>query len=161
MFDKKAWPDTNDFAKVSKRSPHIIHLNPAAYRDGKRLAEEYQDGVERGLFVQGSDYHHIIYHEFAHTIRCIYDKYGKTDVEGIVLGVLKGMQDIKVSTTATEVLIFLCENLSIYATSKDIRGKNSELFPEIMSASMIDNPQKYILKSLEEIISIITGGRLK
>ena len=58
-----------DFAITHGR---VIELNENAYRDVSLLQNEYQKSVNKGWFVQGTDYRAIIHHEFGHTLADVY-----------------------------------------------------------------------------------------
>lgn len=59
--------DANDFAMTARgNDSHIIQLNANAFRDEKKLAEEYQKLVDDGWFVKGTTYRSIVMHEMGH-----------------------------------------------------------------------------------------------
>ena len=57
--------DADDFAITKGR---VITLNAAAFRNIKRLEEEYQKQVNKRWFVNGTNWKAIIYHEFGHVL---------------------------------------------------------------------------------------------
>ena len=57
--------NADDFAITRGR---VINFNENAFRDTKRLQEEYKKLVDEGWFVKGTDYRAIIHHEFGHVI---------------------------------------------------------------------------------------------
>jgi hypothetical protein len=136
----------NDFAEVSKRSPHLIHLNEKAYRNREMLAKEYAQCVAEGWFVAGTDYHHIIYHEFGHIFG---DYYRLNDV--VIAKRIFALDTIKLVKR-------LNEDLSKY--SVDIEG---EIISEMISASMKPDPEEFVLNFISECYKIINrkGGELK
>jgi hypothetical protein len=136
-IDKNMKP--NDFAEVSKRSPQLIHLNEKAYRDRDALAAEYALCVADGWFVAGTDYHHIIYHEFGHVLGDYY-RINVISITQIIFGL-----------DSKTIITKLRKELSKY--SVDIEG---EIISEMISASMKSDPEEFVLNFIDECDKIIT-----
>jgi hypothetical protein len=135
-IDRKMKP--NDFAEVSNRSPYLIHLNEKAYRDRDALAEEYAKCVADGWFVAGTDYHHIIYHEFGHVIGEYYRIAGMTIAAKIL------------NRGFNQTVQFLRRNLSKYSVDQE-----GEVVSEMMSASIKPNVDEFVLNFIDECDKII------
>jgi hypothetical protein len=123
----------NDFAKISKGSPHIIHLNPKALRSEVHLAEEYGKLASEGWFVRGTDYRHIVYHEAGHVLDA------SVDVDG--LAVARQISGVPYDTLHE----YVANEVSKYGTASA-----SELVAEAVSASMMEKPSGFALTFLRE-----------
>jgi hypothetical protein len=140
-IDKKM--NQNDLAEVSKRSPHLIHLNAKAYRSKAILAKEYAESMAEGWFVAGTDYHHIIFHEFGH-----------------VLGEFYRINDLAI---AKDIFGLDADSLTeklIHALSRYSTYNKGEIISEMISASMKPDPEEFVLNFTSECYKIITrtGG---
>jgi hypothetical protein len=132
----------DDLAEVSKRSPHLIHLNAKAYRSREVLATEYAKSVAEGWFVAGTNYHHIIYHEFGH----ILGEYYKIDDVAIAKNVF--------GLGAKKLAKHLLKVLSRYSVYTD-----GEIISEMISASMKPDPADFVLNFTVECDKIIHRKR--
>ncbi len=123
----------NDFAVTRN---HMICINANAFRDTKRLAEEYQKLVDSGWFVKETDYRSIIRHEVGHVV---VNKYG-----------LNGLEAAKAITGAKTTAITLHtvkKELSEYAASyEDGTEIVSEAFSGIYSSA---EPNEFALQIIE------------
>lgn len=119
--------DANDFAMTARgNDSHIIQLNANAFRDEKKLAEEYQKLVDDGWFVKGTTYRSIVMHEMGH----MYANTHKIDGFEIAKRVL-GMDDKNTS-------IYILENLSEYASQL-----KAEVIAEVFSSYYGGNPDQF------------------
>lgn len=125
----------NDFAITRN---HIICINANAFRDTKRLAEEYQKLVDSGWFVKGTDYRSIIRHEVGHVV---VNKYR-----------LDGLETAKAVTGAKSKAITLHtvkKELSEYAASyEDGTEIVSEAFSGVYSST---EPNEFALQIIESL----------
>lgn len=114
----------------------MICINANAFRDTKRLAEEYQKLVDSGWFVKETDYRSIIRHEVGHVV---VNKYG-----------LNGLEAAKAITGAKTTAITLHtvkKELSEYAASyEDGTEIVSEAFSGIYSSA---EPNEFALQIIE------------
>lgn len=123
-----------DFAKTEGR---IIEINADAFRDTKRLAEEYDKLVEVGWFVKGTDYRSIVKHEMGHVVANTYN----IDVMSVAEKVT-GLRGSAAITTFYE------EHLSEYA-GKYSDGSEiiSECFASVFGSK---EKNKFALQFVEE-----------
>lgn len=99
---------------------NVVHLNSNAFRNTKKLAEEYQKAVDEKLFVQGTDYHSIIKHECGHVYA------NKQNIDSMEIA-----KEILQMETRTEVQDWVADNLSRYAGQYD---DGSEIISECFSS---------------------------
>ena len=129
--------DAEDFAITHGRT---ITLNGNAFRDVRILQEEYQELVDDGWFVKGTDWRAIIHHEFGH----------------VVADVCK-IDPLKVACEVTglnekRILQFVIENLSEYA------GKfsdGSEIISEVFADISTKKPQKFSVDFYNKVVEIV------
>jgi hypothetical protein len=131
--------NVNDFAEVLPGSPHILRLNADAYRSKAVLAREYAKLADEGWFVKGTDYHHIVYHEFGHMIESVYK------IDGMKLA-----QDV-LGFERLDTIKYLSVNLSIYSA-----GDGNEVISEMFSASKKQNSPDFVLIYMRKLDNIIT-----
>lgn len=114
----------DDFAETTPNITHIVKLNGNAFRNREKLAEEYSKLEQSGWFVKGTDYHSIIRHEMGH----LYGDIHKIDG-------LKIAKEVTGKTDVAELMLFLEDNVSIYASSY-IDGTEiiSEVFSDFYSS---------------------------
>ena len=128
-----------DFAITHGR---VIELNENAYRDVSLLQNEYQKSVNKGWFVQGTDYRAIIHHEFGHTLADVY----KIDPLKIACEIT-GLSQFR-------VIDFVKEHLSKYAGE----FKNGqEIIAEVFADMTTDNPDEFSLKFYNKVLEIVGG----
>jgi hypothetical protein len=129
--------DDLDYAENDGR----IILNGNAFRNRKRLAEEYQNDVDRGWFVPNTTYKAIIPHEFGHLFHMQHR-----------FNILKLSKEILYETQDFKVLQFVDKHLFKYS-AKEENGNEiiSEVFADIFSSK---NPGDFSLKFFEECVKI-------
>lgn len=130
MLDE--YMNSEDFAVTRG---HVISINADAYRDTKRLAEEYDRLVREKWFVSGTDYHSIIKHEMGHVVANRYNIDGLEIAERIT------------GKTGAELITYLRNELSEYSASyPDGREIIAECFSSVFSGA--DN--EFALKFVNE-----------
>ncbi len=129
--------NSDDFAETNGR---IISINADAYRNKKRLEDEYQKLVDDGWFVKGTTYKSIIDHEFGHALDFVY-KVNAAHIIKRVTGLEK-----------QELVVFLKKNLSRYAAAGK---KGIEITSELWVAMRSGNDSQFVLKYFEEYRKII------
>lgn len=121
--------DANDFAMTARgNDSHIIQLNANAFRDEKKLAEEYQKLVDDGWFVKGTTYRSIVMHEMGH----IFQNVRKIENKEIlnVACLATGLLSVK------EMFSYLEKHFSAYAGSyKSGIEIISEVFSDYFSSA--------------------------
>ena len=128
----------DDFAVTNG---HIVSINAKAYRNTKKLSEEYSKAVEDGWFVRGTDYHAIIKHEIGHVVA---NAYGHDCIQ-----VASKCTGIKKNTKLME---YIEENLSLYAIS---RSDGSEIISECFASVYgSEKPSDFALKFVEEYVNM-------
>lgn len=128
---------------------HIVSLSNAAYRDGKRLAEEYVNGVVDGTFAAGTTSRSVAKHEFGHLIEEYYD-IDPFEVACKVTGI----------TSKTALQDYVEKHLSKCAAGyADGREIISESFASVFGSS---EKNTFALKIVQECNKIITskGGQI-
>lgn len=115
----------------------IITLNANAYRDVGILQGEYQELVNEGWFVKGTDYRAIIHHEFGHVVANVY----KLDPLKIACEVT--------GLTEKEVIVYVENRLSHYAGAfNDGREIISEVFSDLSTNNSCEFSRKFYDKVL-------------
>ena len=133
---------SGDFATTYPRTTHVIYFNKDAFRSVDALKKAYLEG---GLFVPGTSYLSIPYHEMGHIIADVYE-----------IDPLKIARRLTGKETADDILDYVTKNLSKYAGAyKDGREIISECFSAVYSG--IDND--FALRFVEECDKIITNKR--
>lgn len=128
-----------DFAKTNG---HIVAINANAYRDVKRLEEEYRKLVKDGWFVKGTNYHAIIKHEIGHVVANKYSLNGLT--------VAKEVTGIEKKAILQE---YLEKNISEYAASyADGREIISECFASVYGSEISNELALNILEKCANLI---------
>lgn len=123
----------NDFAVTRN---HVICINAKAFRDTKRLAEEYQKLADDGWFVKGTDYRSIIRHEVGHVVA---NKYELDGLEAVKAVTGDSSNDAVIHTVRKE----LSEYAAFYSDGTEII---SESFSGAYSSGEKD---KFALKVIE------------
>lgn len=119
--------EANDFAMTSTgNDSHVIQLNANAFRDEKKLAEEYQKLVDEGWFVKGTTYHSIVIHEMGH----MYANVHKIDGFEVAKDILN-MNDASTN-------LYLLSNISEYASQL-----KSEVIAEVFSSYYGGQPNQF------------------
>ena len=131
----------NDFAMTKGRH---IYLNADAYRSLERLKEEYQNAVAQNWFIQGSDWKHIIHHEFGPILANIF----KIDSLEIAFTILDEDEDVNM------VMDYVTEHLSEYAAMW-IDGR--EIISEVFSDIATQNPTEFSIKFYAKLRERIGG----
>lgn len=135
-----ALDDTMNSTDFAITRGHIISINANAFRDTKRLTEEYDKLMRSGWFVTGTDYHSIIKHEIGHVVSNLY-----------------GIDGLKVAMKITglgpkETMQYIKEHLSEYAGEfKD----GSEIISEVFS-NVFGNGKtfEFSLRFIEECVNM-------
>ena len=131
--------DSRDFAKTDGR---IITINPKAFRNTERLAEEYKKLVDDGWFVKGTDWRAIIKHEFGHVVANCYK------IDGMAIAKMALQTESKV-----KVLDYCMSNLSEYsAASKNGAEIIAECFASVYNSS---DKNSFALTFVEECANLI------
>jgi len=141
LFLDRQMPST-DFAYISKRHPYMIHLNVNAYRCREALSSEYANLASEGWFVRGTNYRHIIFHEYGHILSHPYRIDDRVLAESLL------------NMTREQADVHLMSILSGYAVSR----QKGEIYAEIISASMLESPPSFALLFIAEYNKIIAGG---
>ena len=113
----------DDFAMVRGKT---IIFNKALFDDPEMLQQAYMEGIETGLFVQGTDCRSIPYHEAGHLLTKADPKLAVT-IERIVWQ--------RAQELGMKIEDYIGKNISDYATIIDpfSRGCHQELLPELLS----------------------------
>ena len=130
--------DANDFAMTARgNDSHIIQLNANAFRDEKKLAEEYQKLVDDGWFVKGTTYRSIVMHEMGH----MYANTHKTDIMKICKEVLK--------TDNSGVIAYVQKNLSSYSS---VFADGTEIISEVFSSFFGGKPKEFEKMFIQKLL---------
>ena len=132
--------DAEDFAITRGR---IITLNANAYRDVGILQGEYQELVNEGWFVKGTDWRAIIHHEFGHVVANVY----KLDPLKIACEVT-GMD-------SKSTLNYLKKTLSEYAGSFP---NGQEIISEVFAEMSTGKPSEFSRKFYDKVLKLTGGG---
>jgi hypothetical protein len=128
----------DDFAEVLPGAPHILWLNADAYRSKAALAAEYAKLADEGWFVRGTDYRHIIYHEFGHIVEAAYK------IDGLKLA------REALGLNEADTMVYLSKSLSGYSA-----GQEGEIVSEMISAAQKQNPPGFVLTFINECNRLI------
>lgn len=129
--------DNNDFAETNGL---IISLNANAYRNKKRLIEEYQKLVDDGWFVKGSTYRSVLDHEFGHVLDFVYH----VDTVKLIQQIL-GVDNKK-------AFLFLKNQISKYS---GMQANGIEITSELLVALQVGNKNEIALKYFKEYCKLI------
>lgn len=129
--------DSNDFAMTSKEENNVILLNPNAFRDEKKLQEEYQKLVDVGWFVKGTTCRSVIIHEMGH----MYSNINKIDGFQIASKLLKMQDDIAINE-------YLSINLSEYSSKNKL-----EVISEVFSSYYGGSPKQFEKDFIDYLMS--------
>lgn len=128
--------DSNDFAMTSKEENNVILLNPNAFRDEKKLQEEYQKLVDVGWFVKGTTCRSVIIHEMGH----MYSNINKIDGFEVAKSVL-GLDD-------KNLITYVSEKLSQYSSQNKL-----EIISEVFSSYYGGIPKQFEKDFMNYLIS--------
>lgn len=130
--------EANDFAMTSTgNDSHVIQLNANAFRDEKKLAEEYQKLVDEGWFVKGTTYRSIIIHEMGH----MYANTHKTNIMKICKEILK--------TDNIGVIAYVQKNLSSYSS---VFADGTEIISEVFSSFFGGKPKEFEKMFMQKLL---------
>lgn len=129
--------DNNDFAETNGR---IISLNANAYRNKKRLIEEYQKLVDDGWFVKGSTYRSVLNHEFGHVLDFVYH-----------VDTVKLIQQIW-GVDNKKAFLFLKNRISKYS---GMQANGIEITSELLVALQVGNKNEIALKYFKKYCKLI------
>lgn len=125
---------------------HIITISADAYRDLKKLEDEYQNLVKKHWFPQGTNHHALIAHEIGHVI---HHRYPEIDPIEIAM---------KVSGKHTMIGLkeYISANLSEYAA---YYTNGQEIISECYACVLTGVDNDFALKFVEECDKIIKKSR--
>lgn len=130
--------EANDFAMTSTgNDSHVIQLNANAFRDEKKLAEEYQKLVDEGWFVKGTTYRSIIIHEMGH----MYANTHKTNIMKICKEILK--------TDNIGVIAYVQKNVSSYSS---VFADGTEIISEVFSSFFGGKPKEFEKMFMQKLL---------
>ena len=127
---------------ATTRFKHIVHLNAAYYSNLEMLITDYENGVNEGWFVKGTDWHAIIKHETGHVVANLYH-----------LQPMEIAKRILHTDSKLKVLDELTDRLSLYSTEyEDGREIISESFSGFYSMANNEFANEYV-KECKRIIN--------
>lgn len=141
-----------DFASTKNRA---ITLNSKAYGSKKQLIDNYNKGVKEKFFAQGTDYRHVVIHEYGHLLA---QRYGiNKRLQGKIASRILGVKKAQVS-------LVLIDELSVYGAQstynpegmpKGSREHYEEIISEAFSSINGKKPTKFALQFWEKCNIII------
>lgn len=137
------WDETVDADDFAVTRNHIICINANAYRDTKKLSEEYNKLMDSGWFVSGTDYRSIIRHETGHVVENTY-KLNGMDIAKKITG----------EKLDANVVVTLKKELSKYASQQ-----SGEIISEAFSGAYSSGEKNEFALQLLEHLGIIISER--
>lgn len=123
---------------------HIIHLNAVYFSNLQILIDDYNEGVEEGRFVKGTDWHSVIKHEIGHVVAHVYH-----------LNPMEIAMSLLNTKSRLRVLDELTDTLSIYSTEYE---DGREIISECFSGYYSNSNNSFSKMFVEECKNIISKG---
>lgn len=142
-FTAKYMNSSRSFAGTTNA---FVAVNADAYRNLKRLEEEYQKLVAKHWFPQGTDHHALIAHEIGHVIHHHYPEIEPIEIAMRISG----------KSSKTILMEYISEHLSEYAA---YYKNGQEIISECYACVLTGTSNDFALKFVQECDKIIKKKR--